>query len=53
MTVEELIEALNTYPPTMRVWAEGCDCTNPVSAVSRWVPRDGIEAVYIEVSLDW
>lgn len=31
MTVRDLIEDLQTYDPDDVVWADGCDCSNPVS----------------------
>lgn len=34
MTVKELIEALQACNLDMEIWAEGCDCTRPVSGVT-------------------
>ena len=48
MTVEELIAALNALPDhSVKVWAEGCDCSNPVKDVSTM--SDG--KAYLEVKI--
>jgi hypothetical protein len=31
MKARELIELLQRQDPELEVWAEGCDCNNPVS----------------------
>lgn len=45
MTVAELIEHLSKMPQDVQVWADGCDCSNPVNDVS--IGYDG--TVYINV----
>ncbi len=38
MTVAELIALLKTEDPSAVVWAEGCDCVNPVEGASSDYP---------------
>lgn len=33
ITVTDLIKALSDCDPNARVWADGCDCCNPVTLV--------------------
>ena len=33
MTVRDLIEGLREYDPDDVVWADGCDCCNPVTHI--------------------
>ena len=33
MTVRDLIEGLRGYDPDDVVWADGCDCSNPVVSI--------------------
>lgn len=52
MTVAELIALLQTLPPDDRVWAEGCDCINPVRDVdASATDLDGETIVLIEVNV--
>lgn len=46
MTVQQVIDKLSALPPDLKVWANGCDCTNPVTEILA-----GQETVVIEVGL--
>lgn len=49
MTVSELIAGLSELDPDLKVWAEGCDCTNKVVAVD--VVGSRFKRVVLEVGL--
>ena len=50
MTVAELIHALSLMPDQdATVWAQGCDCTNPVEDIEEYPDRGEI---VLTVNLD-
>lgn len=46
VTVAELIAALKQMPQDAKIWADGCDCCNPVTGAT--VDEDGKVTLEVE-----